>query len=452
MNYNLAIIGAGPAGYTAADKAASAGLSVILFEKEQIGGVCLNWGCIPTKTLLYSAKTYDHIRHASRYGITTGDYSLDLPKVIARKNKIIRKLNVGIRSSLKNHGVTVVSGEAHITDTAGGVFSITCGEETYHATQLLLATGSDTFIPPIEGLKEIPYWTNREALDCKEAPASLVIVGGGVIGMEFAAFFNSLGTKVTVVEMLDEILGGMDREIAALLREEYRKRGIDFYLNARVTRVETGKISFEYEGETQVCEFDNLLMAAGRRPVITTELLNSLPLKFEGRFLQVNDRMQTSVPQVYACGDITGRSMLAHTAEREAEVAVNVMLGKEDAMRYNAIPGVVYTSPEVAAVGATEEELVKANIPYSVRKLPMTYSGRFVVENEGGNGLCKILTGSANEILGVHIIGSPASEFIIAAGMAIQHGLTVEEWEKSVFPHPTVSEILKLTLADNESL
>ncbi|MEG1617061.1 MAG: dihydrolipoyl dehydrogenase [Bacteroidales bacterium] len=443
MNYDLAIIGAGPAGYTGAEQAAKAGLSVILFEKEQIGGVCLNWGCIPTKTLLYSAKTYDHIRSAEKYGVSVSGFAYDLPKIISRKNKIIRKLTAGIRARLKAQEVTIVAGKAEVNGSKGGVFEIACAEETYQAKRLLLATGSETFVPPIPGIGEVPYWTSTEALDSKEVPESLLIVGGGVIGMEFASFFNSMGSKVTVVEMLDEILGGIDHEISALLREEYRKKGVEFFLSAKVTAFEGNKARFLHEGEEKEVTFDKVLMAAGRRPVLDSAVIANLNPAFDGRFIRVNEQMQTSVPNVYACGDITGRSMLAHTAEREANVAVHTMIGIDDAMSYRAIPGVVYTSPEVSSVGASEEELKQKGIPYVVKKLPMSYSGRFVVENEAGNGLCKLLIGDDEAILGAHVIGSPSSEFIVAAGMAIQNALSAEEWARTVFPHPTVSEIFK---------
>lgn len=443
MNYNIAIIGGGPAGYTAAERAAAAGLSVVLFEKEQLGGTCLNWGCIPTKSLLYSAKTYDHILTAPKYGVAANDASFDLPKIISRKNKIVRKLIAGIRARLKAHEVMMVNAKAVITGKENDLFVVQAGEEIYRFEKIILATGSDTAVPQITGLDPATMWTSKEALDAKEVPASLMIIGGGVIGMEFASFFNSMGAKVTVVEMLDEILGGMDKEIAALLRDEYRRKGVEFILGAKVLSLSSDSAVIVEKGEERTLSFERLLMAAGRRPSLGDCGAEHLGLEFEGRFLKVNAHMQTSDPAVYACGDITGRSMLAHTAEREACVAVNHIRGVADEMRYNAIPGVVYTSPEVASVGATEEELQKNGIPYQIKKLPMSYAGRFVVENEGLNGLCKLILSEDQRILGAHIIGSPCSEFIVTAGMAIQHNMTVEAWERTVFPHPTVCEIFK---------
>ena len=444
MTYQLAIIGGGPAGYTAAEKAAKSGLSVVLFERNALGGVCLNEGCIPTKTLLYSAKLYDHFKIADKYGLTCGSYGVDYPKVIARKNKIIRKLNAGIRARLSAHDVTVVAADAWVERYASNSILIKAGDLYYEAEKLLLATGSEISIPSIAGLNGVDFWTSTEALNAKEIPEDLIIVGGGVIGMEFACLFNSLGTRVTVVEMLPEILGGTDREIAALFREECNKKGIRFYLSAQIKEVKPGELFIVQAEEEVVLTYSRLLVATGRRPIL--KVSSELPYGMDGKRLKVNQFMQTTLPNVYACGDITGISMLAHTAEREAAVAVNHILGKPDEMHYNAIPGVVYTSPEVASVGYSEEQLVSHQIAYTVRKIPMSYAGRFVVENEGFTGLCKILIGENKTILGVHILGSPASEFIVAAGMAIERELTAEEWEKTVFPHPTVSEILKETL------
>lgn len=344
MKYQVAIIGGGPAGYTAAEAAGKAGLSVVLFEKQSLGGVCLNEGCIPTKTLLYSAKTYDGARHAAKYAVSVPEVSFDLPKIIARKQKVVRKLVLGVKGKLTAHGVTIVSGGATVTDKN----HVECGGETYECDNLLLCTGSETFVPAIPGIDKVSYWTHRDALDNKELPASLAIIGGGVIGMEFASFFNSLGVQVTVVEMLDEILGGgMDRELAGMLRAEYAKRGIKFMLSAKVVSVmpdtaeASSLIQVNYEtadGPGSVVA-ERLLMSVGRRPVMKGFGLENLGLeRTERGNVFVNGQMQTSVPGVYACGDLTGYSLLAHTAVREAEVAIHSIIGKKDTMSYRAIP------------------------------------------------------------------------------------------------------------------
>ncbi len=460
MKYQVAIIGGGPAGYTAAEAAGKAGLSVVLFEKQTLGGVCLNEGCIPTKTLLYSAKTYDCAQHASKYAVNVREASFDLPKIIARKQKVVRKLVLGVKAKLAAHNVEVVNGEAHIVDKN----RVECGGTVYECDNLLLCTGSETFVPPISGIERIPFWTHRDALECKELPASLIIIGGGVIGMEFASFFNSLGTEVTVVEMMDEILGGMDKELSALLRAEYTKRGVRFMLATRVTSL---AFAAGGEGENDFlvkvdCENDSgmvsliagrVLMSVGRRPVLKGYGLEHLALeRTERGNIRVDAYMQTSVPGVYACGDLTGFSLLAHTAVREAEVAVNAIVSKlngislGEEMSYRAIPGVVYTNPEIAGVGHTEETLRATAIPYRTVQLPMAYSGRFVAENEGVNGVCKLFVGTDERLLGAHVLGNPASEIIVLAGMAIELGLTLPEWKRVVFPHPTVGEIFREAL------
>lgn len=442
--YDLAIIGGGPAGYVAAENAGAKGLKVVLFEKRELGGVCLNEGCIPTKTLLYSAKMYDHATGGKKYGITAGEVTYEYKKIADRKTKVVRKLVAGIRMKMEAHNVEVVHGEAFINSGDENAVSISCGEQTYEAARLLICTGSEAFIPPIPGIEgNTSVLTNREMLALTEAPESLVVIGGGVIGMEFASFCNSLGIPVTVIEMLPEILGGMDKEISGMLRAIYAKRGIRFCMQCKVTRIEGNIVHFtDAEGNEQQAEGDKILMSVGRRPVLSGFGLENIAVETE-RGIKVNDTMQTSMPNVYAAGDVTGFSLLAHTASREAEVAVNNMLGIEDRMEYNAIPGVVYTNPEVSSAGLTEEQAEKAGIEYKLYKLPMTYAGRFVAENEGQTGLCKVIASKEDKVLGVHMLGNPCSEFICAACMAITNGLGIEQLRRTVFPHPTVSEILK---------
>ena len=445
--YNLAIIGGGPAGYVAAERAGHKGLNVILFEKNSMGGVCLNEGCIPTKTLLYSAKTYDNAVHGDKYGIFAEKVSYDFGKIMARKNKVVKKLVSGVEGAMKMNHVTVVKGEAFIQGRSPKGIEITCNGESYLSENLLLCTGSEASVPPIPGLKEAGdiVVTNREILQLAEQPKELVIIGGGVIGMEFASFFNSLGTKVTVVEMLPEILGGLDYEISAMLRDIYAKKGVNFFLQAKVVKIEGHEVFFEKDGQLQSVKGDKILLSVGRRAVTKGFGLENLGVAVE-RGVKVDEKMRTNVPGVFAAGDITGFSLLAHTASREGEVVVNNLTGREDHMRYDAIPGVVYTNPEVAGVGLTEEQAKAKKIAYKVAKLPMAFSGRFVAENEGGNGLCKVLVGEKyNEVLGVHLLGNTSSEMICAACMAIEQELTLKEMQEIVFPHPTVSEIMKET-------
>ena len=417
---------------------------MVLFEKNSVGGVCLNEGCIPTKTLLYASKLYYSCVNARKYHVSADAVTCDLPKMVARKSKVVRKLVLGIKAKLAAAHVTLVNGEAFVVDK----HTVRCGEETYACENLVLCTGSRTVIPPIPGIDKVAYWTHCEALDNKEVPQSLIIVGGGVIGMEFASFFCDLGVKVTVIEMMDEILNGIDREIAALLRAGYAKRGVDFRLGAKVTQLKQGDsgvyVCYESSGVEDCVAAERLLLSVGRRPVTEGFGLENLGLETTERgCIKVDGQLRTSVPGVYACGDLNGVSLLAHTAVREAEIAVGAILGKTDTMSYRAIPGVVYTHPEVASVGKTEEALQKEGAAYRAIKFPMTYSGRFVAENEGENGWVKVLADADNKVLGVHLLGNPASELIVLGGMLVEDGGTLDAFRRYVFPHPTVGELFR---------
>ena len=279
---DLAIIGGGPGGYVAAERAGAKGLNVVLFEKRELGGVCLNEGCIPTKTLLYSAKIYDYAKHGDKYGVFAADATYDYGKIVDRKNKVVRKLVGGVGAKMKAHNVKVVKGEAKIKGRSENGIEIECNGETYYAVNLLLCTGSEAFVPPIPGLKEAGdiILTNREILAMKEQPKSLVIIGGGVIGMEFASFFNSLGTEVTVVEMLPKILGGLDGEISSMLQDIYAKKGIKFNLNCKVTEIRGNEVVYvDKDGKTLSAKGDKILMSVGRRAVTAGIGLENLGLE-----------------------------------------------------------------------------------------------------------------------------------------------------------------------------
>ena len=403
--YNLAIIGGGPAGYTAAEKATKAGMSVVLFEKESLGGTCLNVGCIPTKTLLYSAKQFHNATHADKYGIRVENAAFDYTKIVQRKTKIVRKLVAGIKAKLA--GCTVISGEAAVVERTSEKVVISCAEQSYEAERLLICTGSYNFVPPIPGVTENEHiWSSTEALAATELPASVIIIGGGVIGMEFATLYMELGVPVTVIEALPSILPNIDPEVVSLLRARYEKAGVTILTSARVQSIEGGKVQYQpAEGPKQTLEADKILVCVGRRANLQG-LKNLAGLELERNTIKVDEHMQTSLPNIYAAGDVTGKIMLAHVASRQAEVAANDNL--------------------------------------EVRKLPMTFSGRFMAENEGETGLCKLILDKASgRILGAQMTGNPCSEFIVVAAMAIEKQMTVCEMEKMIFPHPTVSEILK---------
>jgi len=448
MVYDLIVIGGGPAGYLGAERAGHAGLKTLLIEERFLGGVCLNEGCIPSKTLLHSAKLYDYARFGGKYGITASDVRLDHGTVLARKNKVVKTLVAGIRSQLKASHVDVVEGHACIgTRTVEG-YTVKVGDDTFVGRRLLIATGSVPVIPPIlgakEGLERGYVLTNREILNIPQVPGSLVIVGGGVIGLEMASYFNSAGSKVTVIEMLDHIGGSIDGEISQILLKNYQKKGIVFKLSSRVVEIRDGAVVYECEGKREVLEADKVLMSVGRRPATHGLGLENIGVEVERGAVKANDSGKTNVPEVYAAGDVNGCSMLAHTAYREAEVCVNNMLGKRDMVRYNAIPSVIYTNPEVASVGETEESAKRKGIEFEVAKVSMRYSGRYVAETEGGDGICKVLINKRyRNVIGVHMIGSYSSEIIYGAGLMIEAEMRVKDIKELVFPHPTVSEVIR---------
>ena len=437
----LAIIGGGPAGYTAAEKASKAGKDVVLFEQNAVGGTCLNVGCIPTKSLLYGAKQYYNATHAAKYGVTAENVTFDFAAMQKRKTIVVRKLVAGIKARLNNDHCTLVSGFAKVEKRTDECVTIACNDEIYEAENLLICTGSTNFVPPIPGIKDNEHvWDSTDALNATELPSSMIIVGGGVIGMEFATLYHELGIPVTVIEALPTILPNLDPEVVSVLADKYKKAGINILTDTRVESIDGGKVTangVEYEA-------DKILVSVGRRANLNgLENLNDIELN-RGAIV-IDDFCKTNLPNVYACGDVTGKIMLAHVASRQAEVAIGRMLKQIPLQRiaYNAIPSVVYTNPEIASVGITEAQAESMSIPVEVHKLPMTFSGRFMAENEGETGLCKMIIDAKNHsVLGVHMIGNPCSEFISAASFAVRMGYTTAEFQQVVFPHPTVSEIL----------
>lgn len=451
MTYDLIVIGGGPAGYLAAERAAQAGMRVVLFEKRNLGGVCLNEGCIPTKTLLYSAKLFESARHGSKYGIHAEGITIDHAAVIARKDKVVRMLVSGVKSTLAALKVEIITADARIQGKAGEDFTVIANDHPYQGKRLLVATGSEPVLPPIYGLKEVLAsgfaMTNREVLAQRTLPGSIAIIGGGVIGLEIASYYQSVGCSVTVIEMLDFIAGSVDREISGILQRNYMKKGIDFRLGSKVTEFRQGVVSYQKSGNDIDVFCDQVLVSIGRRPVTRDLGLETIGVQLDGVAIRTDDQCRTTVPGVFAAGDVNGRSMLAHTAYREAEVAVAAMLGQADAVDYAAIPAVIYTNPEVAGVGETEESAREKGLDCSVRSLSMRYSGRYVAENEGGDGICKLIVDNATQtLLGVHLIANYASEAIYGASLMVGQKLKIADLQKTVFPHPTIGEAIREAL------
>jgi dihydrolipoamide dehydrogenase len=433
--YDLIIIGGGPAGYNAAERASCAGLKTLLAEKKALGGVCLNEGCIPTKTLLHSAKIYDYAKYGADYGVSFGEAKIDHGFVTDRKNKVVQTLVSGVAAKLKKSGVEVIEGAAFIQGKDANGFNADIDGKIYSGRHLLICTGSEALIPPIpglaEGIADKFCLTSREILDLREAPGSLAVIGGGVVGLEMAAYFNSAGTKVTVIEMQNKIGGYIDGEIADILLKNLTRKGIEFRLGERVAKI--GDINA-----------DKVLIAIGRRPATENLGLENINVLTEGGAIITDEYGRTSAANVYAAGDVNGKSMLAHTAYREGEVCVNNILGRKDKINYNSIPAVIYTNPEVAGVGETTESIKQKGLKASVHSFTLKYSGRYVAENEKGDGIVKIIVDeNTRNITGLHIIGSYASEIIYGAALMIDTKMRIDDVQKIVFPHPTVCEVIR---------
>ena len=452
QKFDVIVIGGGPAGYNCAEYAAHHGKSVMLVEKKALGGTCLNVGCIPTKTFLYAAKMYHYADGAGAdYGVSVdGTVSLDQAAVVRKKDEVVKMLVQGVGAGLRRAKVKVVNGTARIGKRDENLI-VTVGEEEYAAEDLILASGSSPVLPPIEGVKEGmadgTVMTSDEILDIQKIPAKLLIVGGGVIGFEMAAYFQEAGAKVTVIEMMDKVLGGNDREISGLLQKELEKKGVVFYLSSSVKKLSRGVVTFEKDGRIDVAAYDKALMCVGRRANIGIEGLEELGIQVERGAVVTDEHMRTNVPHVYAIGDLNGKVMLAHVGYREGEAAVNHILGREDAMSYDAICGVVYTNPEAAFVGVSEEQAKASGIPYQVKKASINMSGRHVAENGLSSGLCKLIINTEkNTLIGAALMSSYASEYIYSLALMIDLQVPVDRILRTVFPHPTVCEVVREAL------
>lgn len=452
--YDLIVIGGGPAGYHAAAKAGKAGLSVLMVEKNKVGGICLNEGCIPSKAFLHSAKIYSSINNALKYGIKIeADASYLQANVVERKDKIVKKLFNAIEYLLKSSNVEQLFGEATIRGRVNNFFEIDVDQKTYMGSKLLIATGSEMDIPYINGLEESfksgYAMTSKEVFHLDTVPSSLLIIGGGAVGLEMACYFNAIGSKVTVIDCQDSIASFFDKDMAEVLHKIYKKKGVDIYLNSGVKEIRESSVLIESRGDEVVLTPENVLVCTGRKPKIKGLGLESLGIRIENGNVCVDSKCRTNVENVYAAGDVNGKYMLAHVAYREADVCINNMIGKNDTISYNSIPNIIFGNPEAALAGETENTAVQKGIEYKKVLLPMQYSGRFVVENEPGNEMCKILVDTKTKsLIGIQMIGSYVSEIIYGVAALIEKGCTVDEIERFIFPHPTVSEIIKQGLQE----
>ena len=439
--YDLIVVGAGPGGYEAAAPAGQMGKKVALVEEKRVGGTCLNVGCIPAKAFLRSSRLYRECGEAKPFGVEVGDLSFDLPVVIERKDRIVGTLVRGVEGLLKRSGVQVFSAHARLISAN----QVQVGDELLSTVNVLAATGSRPIVPPIPGISSERVLTSDSVFDLREVPSRVAIIGGGYIGLELATFFSETGAEVVVFEMLPQIASGADTDVSERLLQVLKRAGMTFKLSCRVTGIENNTVSYEASsGEKGTYEADCILNATGRAPVVQGVGLEEARVDFSVTGVRINDQCRTNVPGVWACGDVTGRHMLAHVATREGIVAVNNMFGRPDRVRYDAIPAVIYTHPEVASAGRTEEQLKAAGIAYNKAIVPMGVAGRFLIENERGTGFVKVLAGTKyGEILGVHAMGDSSSEWIVTAAAFIQMELSARHVAEVVFPHPTVSEALR---------
>ncbi|MBO4873182.1 MAG: dihydrolipoyl dehydrogenase [Lachnospiraceae bacterium] len=446
--FDVLIIGGGPGGYRAAERAAEGGLKTVIFEENKFGGTCLNEGCIPTKTLLNSAKLVRHAQESEAFGVKSESVQYDHAAVIARKDKVVKTLVRGVEVAMRHENIKVVRGKAEIEGRNDSGFTVTAAGESYTGRNLIIASGSKTAIPPVPGLKEGLesgfVITSREALEEKDLPKQLAVIGGGVIGLELACFYASVGTAVTVIEMLPKIAGNTDPDICAQLMKIYGKRGMRFALSSRVLEVTKDSLVFEKDGQKETLACDKVLLSAGRIPSTAIPGLEKLGAEMNRAAIVTDRHLETSVPGLYAVGDCNGKLMLAHTAYREAEVAVNHILGKADEIRYESIPSVIYTDPEVASVGESAESAKNKGISVKQVVLPLRFSGRYLAETERGEGFLKLLEDEDRKcIIGCHVIGPYASELIAGAALMIDSALPPERLVRTVFPHPTVGEVLR---------
>ena len=448
MNYDVIVLGGGPGGYYAAEQAGKAGLKTLCIEGRALGGTCLNEGCIPTKALLYSGKMYIHAKEGEPFGIHAENVTIDHPAVIQRKNKIVKTLVTGVGSTLKAHKVEVLKSFGTIAGKNEEGYLVEVDGETHSAKNLIIATGSVCTILPIPGLEEGLdkgfVLTNREILDLEELPKKLVVLGGGVIGLEMATYYAMVGVEVVVLEMLDHIAGNTDKDIRDELQKSCEKLGMQFILNAKVTEVTKDGVIYEKDGASEEVKADKVLLSIGRRANTENIGLETIQVETERGAIVTDEYMKTNIPNVYAIGDVNGKLMLAHTAYREADVAVNNILGLKDQMRYNAIPSVIYTLPEVASVGETEESATEKGLNIKVVKLPMSYSGRYLVETNRERGLMKLVFNTDNDVLiGAQFITNYSSEFIGICATFIEMEMSAKDIKEVVLPHPTVMEIIR---------
>lgn len=452
--FDLTVIGGGPGGYVAAIRACQLGLKVAVIEERQMGGTCLNRGCIPTKSLLHSAEIFHLAKSGSEFGIEVENIQFNYNKIVDKKDSVVKQLRAGVEALVKSNGAVIYNGKAVIKDR--NTIEIT-GKDTkvIHSDKIIIATGSKPAKPPIPGIEGELVLDSDAVLELKECPDSVVIIGGGVIGVEFATVFNSLGKEVTIIEMMDAILPGIDAEISSALRKSLEKRGVKIFTGSKVillTSDNKATCSFETNGTKKSVVADRVIVAIGRKPNSNGVGLENIGVELEKGFIQVNSRLETSVKDIYAIGDVTGKIQLAHVASAQGLVAAANAAGQSQSMDYSVVPSCIYTNPEIAVVGLSESDAVSKGYKVEIGRFPISMNGKSMIMGEK-EGLIKIITDKmTGEILGTQIMGPRATDMIAEICVAMKLEATIEEVASTIHPHPTVCEIVMEAAHDVEGL
>lgn len=446
MFYDIIVVGGGPGGYRVAQLLGKKGYTVALFEKEKLGGVCLNEGCIPFKTYLHASKVAnDAYRHMKEEIISDSELELDVVKMRLKKEKVVRALQAGIFTSLKSAGVNVINGNPDYIGKKDDNYVFNIDGEDIIGSKVILATGSERIILPVveNESNNIHVISSREMLEDEELPESILVIGAGSIGLEAACFYNEAGCRVTMVDSASYVGGKIDVDIAKSLQRILEKKGISIYTNTRfVSCDDEGIHLIRQEDEEIIIKVDAIMVAVGRKPYIINGLFDALEIDYDVSGIKVDERCRTSAENIYACGDVTGKCMLAHAAYHQAEVIADNISGTDSTVKYDVIPHIIYTNPEVLSLGLTENACIEKGVEYRVATLPMTYSGKYFADYGKDGAMAKLIVDSEDRVVGIHMVANSASEISLAAEIMLAKSMNIKEIQQLIYAHPTYSEII----------